>query len=805
MHCIANSERALVLERMDSSIFRLIVSSCLLFTFLLEAVHGSKKCYIVYLGAHSHGPSPTSLDLEIASHSHYDLLASVLGSEEKAKEAIIYSYNKHINGLAALLEEEEAADIAKNPNVVSVFLSKEHKLLTTRSWEFLGLDSNNKDSAWQKGRFGENTIIGNIDTGVWPESESFSDNGFGSVPSKWRGGNVCQINKLPGSKRNPCNRKLIGARFFNKAFEAANGQLDPSNETARDFVGHGTHTLSTAGGNFVPGASVFAVGNGTAKGGSPRARVAAYKVCWSLTDSGNCYGADVLAAIDQAIDDGVDIINLSAGGGYVVSPEGGKFTDEVSIGALHAIARNILLVASAGNDGPTPGTVLNVAPWVFTIAASTLDRDFSSNLTINNRQQITGASLFVTLPPNQTFSLILATDAKLANATCGDAAFCKPGTLDPEKVKGKIVRCSRDGKITSVAEGQEALSNGAVAMLLGNQNQNGRTLLAEPHVLSTVTDSEGIQITTPPRSQNPTGDEDDIPIETGATIRMSPARTLFGIKPAPVMASFSSRGPNKIQPSILKPDVTAPGVNILAAYSELASASNLLVDNRRGFKFNVLQGTSVSCPHVAGIAGLIKTLHPNWSPAAIKSAIMTTATTLDNTNRPIQDAFDDKVADAFAYGSGHVQPELAIDPGLVYDLCLDDYLNFLCASGYDQQLISALNFNVTFICKGCDSVTDLNYPSITLPNLGLKPLTITRTVTNVGPPATYTANVNSPAGYTIVVVPRSLTFTKIGEKKKFQVIVQASSVTTRGKYEFGDLRWTDGKHIVRSPITVKRR
>ncbi|RZB53191.1 Subtilisin-like protease isoform A [Glycine soja] len=802
MHCIANSERALVLERMDSSIFRLIVSSCLLFTFLLEAVHGSKKCYIVYLGAHSHGPSPTSLDLEIATHSHYDLLASVLGSEEKAKEAIIYSYNKHINGLAALLEEEEAADIAKNPNVVSVFLSKKHKLHTTRSWEFLGLDRNSKNSAWQKGRFGENTIIGNIDTGVWPESKSFSDNGFGSVPSKWRGGNVCQINKLPGSKRNPCNRKLIGARFFNKAFEAYNGKLDPSSETARDFVGHGTHTLSTAGGNFVPGASVFAVGNGTAKGGSPRARVAAYKVCWSPTDPASCYGADVLAAIDQAIDDGVDIISLSAGGSYVVTPEG-IFTDEVSIGAFHAIARNRILVASAGNDGPTPGTVLNVAPWVFTIAASTLDRDFSSNLTINNRQ-ITGASLFVNLPPNKAFSLILATDAKLANATFRDAELCRPGTLDPRKVNGKIVRCIREGKIKSVAEGQEALSKGAVAMLLGNQKQNGRTLLAEPHVLSTVGTSEahaggqGAYITA-------IGDEDGIPIKTGATIRMSPERTLFGRKPAPVMASFSSRGPNKIQPSILKPDVTAPGVNILAAYSELASASNLLVDNRRGFKFNVLQGTSMSCPHVVGIAGLIKTLHPNWSPAAIKSAIMTTATTRDNTNRPIKDAFDNKLADAFAYGSGHVQPDLAIDPGLVYDLSVADYLNFLCASGYDQQLISALNFNGTFICKGSHSVTDLNYPSITLPNLGLKPVTITRTVTNVGPPATYTANIHSPAGYTIVVVPRSLTFTKIGEKKKFQVIVQASSVTTRGKYEFGDLRWTDGKHIVRSPITVKRR
>ncbi|KAH1199956.1 Subtilisin-like protease [Glycine max] len=536
---------------MGSSIFclHLILSSFFLFTFLLAA------CYIVYMGAHSHGPSPTSADLELATDSHYDLLGSIFGSREKAKEAIIYSYNRHINGFAALLEEEEAADIAKNPNVVSVFLSKEHKLHTTRSWEFLGLHRRGQNSAWQKGRFGENTIIGNIDTGVWPESQSFSDKGYGTVPSKWRGG-LCQINKLPGSMKNPCNRKLIGARYYNKAFEAHNGQLDPLLHTARDFVGHGTHTLSTAGGNFVPGARVFAVGNGTAKGGSPRARVAAYKVCWSLTDPASCYGADVLAAIDQAIDDGVDVINVSFGVSYVVTAEG-IFTDEISIGAFHAISKNILLVASAGNDGPTPGTVANVAPWVFTIAASTLDRDFSSNLTINNQL--------------------------------------------------------------------------------------------------------------------------------------------------------------------------------------------------------------------------------------------------------IEDAFDKTLADAFAYGSGHVRPDLAIDPGLVYDLSLTDYLNFLCASGYDQQLISALNFNRTFICSGSHSVNDLNYPSITLPNLRLKPVTIARTVTNVGPPSTYTVSTRSPNGYSIAVVPPSLTFTKIGERKTFKVIVQASSAATRRKYEFGDLRWTDGKHIVRSPITVKRR
>ncbi|XP_057758114.1 subtilisin-like protease Glyma18g48580 isoform X1 [Arachis stenosperma] len=786
----------------------IIAVSFLLIAFLPDAVHSSKKCYIVYLGAHSHGPNPTSVDLEAATNYHYNLLGSVLGSHEKGKEAIIYSYNKHINGFAALLEEEEAAHVAKIPNVVSVFLTKEHKLHTTRSWEFLGLHRNDKNSAWPKGRFGENTIIANIDTGVWPESQSFSDKGYGPIPSKWRGGNVCQI---PDNKKNPCNRKLIGARYYNSAFQAYNGKLNPLLLTARDFVGHGTHTLSTAGGNFVAGASVFAVGNGTAKGGSPRARVAAYKVCWSLTDPASCYGADVLAAIDQALSDGVDIISLSAGGRYLVAPED-IFTDEVSIGAFHAISRNVLLVASAGNDGPTPGTVLNVAPWVFTIAASTIDRDFSSTITLSNGQRITGASLFVNLPQNQAFSLIDANDAKLANASIQDALLCRPGTLDPAKVTGKIVACLREGKIKSVSEGNEAKNAGAKGMFLRNQQQNGNTLLAEPHVLSTVGDHGSHPPYKPPAlpTRNPTSltTSSRAPVAaslaSSITVRFSSARTLYGRKPAPVMASFSSRGPNKIQPSILKPDVTAPGVNILAAYSLFASASDLLTDNRRGFPFNVMQGTSMSCPHAAGIAGLLRTLHPTWSPAAIKSAIMTTATTLDNTNKPIQDAFDHKLANPFAYGSGHVQPNRAIDPGLVYDLHLNDYLNFLCASGYNQQLISALNFNRTFICKGTHTIDELNYPSITLPNLKLSPLTITRTLTNVGPPGTYNATAKLD-GCKITVVPNSLTFTKINEKKTFRVTIQASSVIKLYKYQFGELLWTDGKHRVRSPITVRRR
>ena len=178
------------------------------------------------------------------------------------------------------------------------------------------------------------------------------------------------------------------------------------------------------------------------------------------------------------------------------------------------------------------------------------------------------------------------------------------------------------------------------------------------------------------------------------------------------------------------------------------------------------------------------------------------ATTRDNTNKLIRDAFDKTLANPFAYGSGHIQPNSAMDPGLVYDLSIKDYLNFLCAFGYNQQLISALNFNMTFTCSGSHSINDLNYPSITLPNLGLNAVNVTRIVTNVGPPSIYFAKAQLP-GYKIDVVPDSLNFKKIGEKKKFQVIVQATGVTQRRKYQFGELRWTNGKHIVRSPVTVR--
>ncbi|XP_028785286.1 subtilisin-like protease Glyma18g48580, partial [Neltuma alba] len=283
------------------TMFQLLLSSFLLCSsFIIElqlqpAYAINKKAslcsYIVYLGSHSHGPRPSTADMDSATNSHRDLFASVLGSHEKAREAMFYSYNKHINGFAALLEDEEAQELKKNRRVVSVFLSQSHKLHTTRSRDFLGQERNGRvtlDSAWVKGNFGQNVIIGSIDTGVWPESKSFRDNGYEPIPKG----------------------KIIGAKTFFQGYETKNGPLSSSTRiSARDTVGHGTHTSSTAGGNFVRDVSVLRNGNGTAKGGSPKARLAVYKVCWGRDNSEECTDEDLIKAFDEAIHDGVDVLS----------------------------------------------------------------------------------------------------------------------------------------------------------------------------------------------------------------------------------------------------------------------------------------------------------------------------------------------------------------------------------------------------------------------------------------------------------------------------------------------------------------
>ncbi|XLR52175.1 hypothetical protein S83_002847 [Arachis hypogaea] len=768
-----------------NSVFLLLA---LILFFLLQVLTGSaafelKKSYIVYLGSHDHGEVATDADFDRVTQAHHDFLRSYLGSYEKAQEVMIYSYTRHINGFAAMLRDEEAAEIAKHPKVVSVFLNKGRKLHTTRTWEFMLMEKQSgvisPASVFSKARFGEHTIIGNLDTGVWPESPSFRDEGIGPIPSRWKGS--CD----GGSPDFHCNKKLIGARYFNKGYAAIAGPSVLKNgtlNTVRDYEGHGSHTLSTLGGNFVPGANVFGFGNGTAEGGSPKARVASYKVCWPQIDDGECFDADIMAAFDMAIHDGVDILSLSLG-----SDPADYFEDGLAIAAFHAFSKGITVVCSAGNSGPKKGSISNVAPWLFTVAASTLDMEFDSVVELENGKNFTGASLATAMPQKKFYSLINSLDAKLANATDGDAILCKIGTIDPEKVKGKILVCSR-GETARVEKSFVAMEAGAVGMILCNDETSGNEIIADPHFLpaSQLTYEDGLQVFAYLNSsKNPMG-------------YIAPPETKFHVKPAPFVAAFSSRGPNKITPEILKPDITAPGVNIIAAYSEAVSPTEMPYDKRR-VPFITMSGTSMSCPHIAGIAGLLKTLHPEWSPSAIKSAIMTTARTRDNKGEPMLDGKDFKEATRYAYGSGHVRPNRAMDPGLVYDTTIEDNLNFLCALGYNQTQIMAFSGARHYECPDAMSILDFNYPTITVPML-YGSVNVTRRLTNVGSPGTYFARLHTPSGLSISVTPKVLKFESVGEEKSFKV---AMEVTKPGP-SIGDavLTWSDGKHYVRTPITV---
>lgn len=739
---------------------------------------------MVYFGAHSHVGEITEDAMDRVKETHYDFLGSFTGSRERATDAIFYSYTKHINGFAAHLDHDLAYEISKHPEVVSVFPNKALKLHTTRSWDFLGLEHNSyvpSSSIWRKARFGEDTIIANLDTGVWPESKSFRDEGLGPIPSRWKG--ICQNQK---DATFHCNRKLIGARYFNKGYAAAVGHLNSSFDSPRDLDGHGSHTLSTAAGDFVPGVSIFGQGNGTAKGGSPRARVAAYKVCWPPVKGNECYDADVLAAFDAAIHDGADVISVSLGG----EPTS-FFNDSVAIGSFHAAKKRIVVVCSAGNSGPADSTVSNVAPWQITVGASTMDREFASNLVLGNGKHYKGQSLSSTALPHAKFYPIMASvNAKAKNASALDAQLCKLGSLDPIKTKGKILVCLR-GQNGRVEKGRAVALGGGIGMVLENTYVTGNDLLADPHVL--------------PATQLTSKDSFAVSRYISQTKKpiahITPSRTDLGLKPAPVMASFSSKGPSIVAPQILKPDITAPGVSVIAAYTGAVSPTNEQFDPRR-LLFNAISGTSMSCPHISGIAGLLKTRYPSWSPAAIRSAIMTTATIMDDIPGPIQNATNMK-ATPFSFGAGHVQPNLAVNPGLVYDLGIKDYLNFLCSLGYNASQISVFSGN-NFTCSSPKiSLVNLNYPSITVPNLTSSKVTVSRTVKNVGRPSMYTVKVNNPQGVYVAVKPTSLNFTKVGEQKTFKVILVKSKGNVAKGYVFGELVWSDKKHRVRSPIVVK--
>ena len=729
---------------------------------------------------------------------------------------VIANYDVVLNGFAVMLTDDQVLALKSNPAVADVQADTARHIDTVSTSKFLGLSATGGLwSQYGQGSLvkGENLVVGIVDGGIWPENPAFADrvdaNGkptfdqtamlaYGSAPASFTGG--CQAG--PGfDPVKHCNNKLVGAKYFNAGFLQQNLPvnwsefLSPrdsnigSNGVSQGHGGHGDHTASTAAGNAGVTVKVGGVVMGDASGMAPRARVASYKVCWtydnpSATDGTNasntCYSSDSVKAIDEAVKDGVNVINFSISGSQT------SVNDVVEQAFYRASLANVFVAASAGNSGPA-NAVAHISPWLTTVAASTHDRKFQADVVLGNGARYFGASNS-NVPLPQT-ALIRAEDAGLggaaANLCYSDPAAAAAGgqvKLDPAKVSGKIVICTR-GVNARVDKSLAVKEAGGIGMILVD---NGAGLVSELHSVPTIhvsaADGALIKAYAAAQASNPTS-----------------ALSAFyvGTKPAPIMAGFSSRGPNMGDSNILKPDLTAPGVDVLASVTPALTPAEHNGVVAGTFvppdAYESYQGTSMSSPHVAGLGLLLRQAHPDWSPAAIKSALMTTAyTTLDDGLAGAQNGLL-----PWSQGAGHVDPNKATNPGLVYDAGKADYVAYQCK--VNRAAVAAAD------CSSfgtLDETYNLNLPSITVAAVPGS-VTVRRTVTNVsGATTTFNATATVP-GFTTVVSPASLTLAP-GAKASFTVKL-TSTTAVANVWNFGNLTWTAAGSgtTVRSPIQAR--
>ncbi|XP_048324616.2 subtilisin-like protease SBT4.13 [Ziziphus jujuba] len=719
--------------------FHLLISIFMLSLSLSKCTaieNDDRKEYIVYMGSLPEDGlySPTA--------NHISLLQGVLQGSNIEK-SLVRSYKRSFNGFAAKLTDTEKQKIAEMKGVISVFPNRNYQLHTTRSWDFIGLNEITKRNLTIE----SDIIMGVLDTGVWPESHSFSDEGFGPPPKKWKG--ACK-----GGSDFKCNKKIIGARNY------------AVNETARDIDGHGSHTASTAAGNHVNGISFFGIAEGTAKGGVPSARLAVYKVCSAV----DCPSSSILAAFDDAIADGVDIISISLGFNSLLHYD----EDPIAIGAFHGLKKGVLTINSAGNGGPTVASIKSLAPWMMTVAASSTDRQIISKVVLGNGKTLVGNTVNSFTLNGTSFPLIYGKAA--ANNFCAaeDASACI--CINDTAVKGKILLCDFLFETDSFNHGVGIINKKVVSP---------DTPFVDP------VPSSGLRV------------EDYDVVKSYFNSTENPHGLILKSEvikdsTAPRVASFSSRGSNLLTPDILKPDITAPGVDILAAYSPLVSPSSYSYDARR-VNYSIVSGTSMACPHVAGAAAYVKSFHPDWSPSALKSSLMTTASAMD--------IIESLNQNEYGFGAGHINPVEAIDPGLVYESFEEDYINFLCGIGYTKEKIKLVSGENSTCPKVSPQPKDLNYPSLShqvIQSNGSFTIDFHRRVKNVGiANSTYRVKVISNNNILDVkVVPEVLSFKSLNEEKTFNVTVKGDQVLGAGTTASSSIVWSDGTHSVKSPIVI---
>ncbi len=501
---------------------------------------------------------------------------------------------------------------------------------------------------------------------------------------------------------------------------------------------------------------------GNISGMAPAADVAMYKVCWvGNTRTGvndGCADSDGAAAVDQAVIDGVDVLNYSIGG----TSEPGTFND-VDIAMMFAAQAGVFVATSAGNNGPGDSTLGKwPTPWTTSAAAST-HWIAEKKLVLGNGDEYVGSSTTATLASTP---MVAARESGAAGADADDAALCIPGTLDPAAVTGKLVVCER-GVNARIEKSFVVRDAGGVGMVLINTSPN--SLNGDLHAIPTVHIGDD--------ALDPVYDYLETANPTGSIEELDPGDSDTQV---PEIAGFSSRGPSITTPGdILKPDIAAPGVDVLAAVSPVGAT-------HYGRNYDLISGTSMASPHIAGLGALLYQKHPNWTPMMIKSALMTTATDHAST-----DASDGGV---FAQGAGFVQPNPAADPGIVFDSGLIDWL------GYLETYVGDLDAAFGAVIPTVDG-SQLNSASIALGSLtGVE--TVTRTLTNVsGQSETFTPSVDLP-GIDVTFDPATVTVAA-GASEDVEITFTRDDAPA-DEYSTGSLTWTGNHgHVARMPLAVR--
>ena len=596
------------------------------------------------------------------------------------------SFTIATNGFSAHLTSQQAFQLSSDRRVL--LLQKDTLVHSDgiNTADFLGMTG--KNGAWSQGggrsQAGAGIVVADLDSGIWPESKSFAGSKLTSTPkTKWdisRNGTSTRMEKATGGvfrgkcqlgdawKASDCNTKLIGARYYSDGYLGSGGKLlDVDYLSTRDGNGHGSHTASTAAGNVVRHVSTEGVKFGTISGMAPAARIAAYKVLWAQ-DDGTASGAtsDIVAAIDDAVADGADVINFSISGAE------DTVVDATEIAFEGAAEAGVFVSTSAGNSGPTASTVAHNSPWLTTVAATTY-HNFENTLVLGDGTKIVGAS--VNDKPVPSSPLINSTDAVVAGGDADDATLCGPDTLAHSKVAGKIVVCTR-GVYDRVAKSAEVARAGGIGMVLANPSEN--SLDADFHSVPTVhiDDHAAKKVF---RYLDKKG--------AAATASIAVGNITSHVTPLPQVAGFSSRGPALANDSdILKPDISAPGVSVLAAVSPPTNS---------GRDYDLYSGTSMAAPHITGLAAFMLGAHPSWTPMEIKSAMMTTSDR-------VRDADGTPSKDWFAEGSGQVVPKRFFKPGLFVLSFRKQWRGFLTGQGLDTGVpaVEAKDVNTPSLAEG---------------------------------------------------------------------------------------------------------